>query len=308
VIALHVVLPSVVAALGVGVAACSGPGPVIPGDRDPAPLSRAGDVHMVLIPEGQYVTGSTPEEREAAYDDYLATAGHDAARDNNWFGREEDRHVAQLAAFRIDLMPVTNAQYAEFVATGAAPAPAMDEATWKAQGFAQAWADVTRFVWPAAGPPPAREDHPVVLVTWDQATAYCAWRGTIVGTPRRLPTAAEYEKASRGTDGMTYPWGNAFDATKLDSAVRGPNDTMPVGSFSEGASPFGVLDLAGNVFEWTSTPWPPGAPVTARDRTVRGSAWEDFAGVGRGASWHGRPRGVRHVIVGFRCAADADES
>jgi toxoflavin biosynthesis protein ToxD len=288
-------------ALGAG---CGGAQPVKPNGAGRSTLSSAADVHMVAIPDGQYVAGSTPEERETAYDDYLATAGNDGAREAKWFDQEEDRHVAKLAAFRLDLMPVTNAQYAEFVATGAVPPPSIDEATWTAQGYRQRWTEVTRFVWPNDAPPSGREEHPVVLVTWDQATAYCAWRGELVGERRRLPTAAEYEKAVRGHDGLIYPWGNSFEAEKLASAVRGPGDTVAVGSFPDGASPYGVLDLAGNVFEWTSTPWPPGSGEDARERTVRGSAWEDFGGVGRGASWHGRPRDVRHIIVGFRCAAD----
>jgi formylglycine-generating enzyme required for sulfatase activity len=295
-------LPVVVLVL----AGCPGPGHVTRQGADVGPLSRAGDAHLVTIPSGQYVAGSTPEERDTAYDDYLATAGHDTAREREWFAREEDRHVAELPAFRIDLLAVTNAQFAEFVATGGGPPPVMDEGTWKAQGFLQDYAaEVTRFLWDGARPPAGREDHPVVLVSWDHAVAYCAWRGTLVGEDRRLPTAAEREKASRGTDGRTYPWGNAFDASRLNSGVSGPGDTMPVGSFSDGASPYGVLDLAGNVFEWTSTPWPPGAADSAAERTVRGSAWEDHAGVGRGASWHGRRRDARHIIVGFRCAAEA---
>ena len=293
----------------VAIAGCPASNRVGRPSKEPAQLSRAGDAQLVTIPAGQYVAGSTPEEREAAYDDYLATAGHDAAREAGWFAREADRHVVELPAFRIDLLPVTNAQYAEFVASGAAPPPAIDEAAWKAQGFLQDFAtQVTRFVWPGASPPPGREDHPVVLVTWDQATAYCAWRGTLVGEARRLPTAAEREKAARGHDGRVYPWGNAFQRDKLNSGVDGPGDTVPVGSYHEGASAYGVLDLAGNVFEWTSTPWPPGANADAAERTVRGSAWEDHAGVGRGASWHGRRRDARHVIVGFRCAAGAVES
>jgi formylglycine-generating enzyme required for sulfatase activity len=287
--------------------ACSGTqGPVRPDDRDVGPMSRAADAQLVSIPAGQYVSGSTPEERESAYDDYLTTAGHDGAREHDWFGKEAERQVAESGAFQIDLMPVTNAQYAELVATGGAPAPTMDEATWKTQGFAQDWeTEVARFVWPGASPPMNREEHPVVLVTWDQAVAYCSWRGTLVGAERRLPTAAEYEYASRGHDGLVYPWGNQFEHKNLNSAVKGPKDTLPVGGFPGGASPNGVLELAGNVFQWTSTPWPPGAPVSARERTVRGSAWDDHAGVGRGASWHGRPRDARHAIVGFRCAADA---
>jgi toxoflavin biosynthesis protein ToxD len=264
-----------------------------------ADLSVAADERMIGVPAGDYILGSTPEERATAYDDYQQSAGTDAAREAKWFDSEQDRTIAELPAFHIDLMPVTQAQYAEMVIAGKAKAPMIDEPTWKAQGFAQDFAtEVVRFVWRDGRPPHGREDHPVVLVTNAEAASYCAWRGEQRGEKRRLPTAAEFEKASRGEIGLTYPWGNAFDATKLNSAVSGPKDTTPAGEFNDGASPFGVLELAGNVFQWTSTP-------EQGDRMiVKGSAWEDFAGLGRGASRHGRAKGARHVIVGFRCAAD----
>lgn len=284
------------------------PGPTVPWRGAPAPLSRAADGQLVVIEEGRSVAGSTPEERAAAYDEFLATAGHDGARAGGWFEREEDRHLVWLSTFAIDAMPVTNAAYAEMVADGAASPPTMDEATWARQGFAQPWSEVARFVWPGDRPPPGREDHPVVLVTWDEAAAYCAWRGALVGAPRRLPTAHELEKAARGREGLPYPWGATFEAGKLDAAVGGPRDTVAVGSYPAGASSYGVLDVAGNVFQWTSTPWPPGTAAGAAptaEMTVKGSAWDDFGGLGRGAAWHGRPHGARHVIVGFRCAADA---
>jgi toxoflavin biosynthesis protein ToxD len=264
-----------------------------------APLSLAKDQHMVLIAAGQYIAGSTPEERAAAYDDYLATAGHDAAREKKWFEGEEDRHVTVLDAFKIDLMPVTQAEYSEFVNAKRAPPPAIDEVAWQAQGFIQDYAVVERFNWRDGRPPTGREEHPVVLVTWHEASKYCTWRGELVGEQRRLPSEAELEKAARGHSGLAYPWGNRFDPDKLNSAVKGPRDTMPVGQHVDGASPYGVLGLAGNVFHWTSTPFKPG------HMTVKGSAWEDYAGIGRGASRHGRPVGARHVIVGFRCAASA---
>ena len=109
------------------------------------------------------------------------------------------------------------------------------------------------------------------------------------------------EKAARGAGGLIYPWGNGWDPTALNSAVAGPGDTVPVGSHRPGGD-WAVLDLAGNVFQWTSTPWPIDAGAAAPARAVKGSAWDDHAGVGRGASIHGRPRQARHVIVGFRCA------
>ena len=254
-----------------------------------APLSLAADAQMIAIPAGQYIAGSTPEERDAAYDAYRRTSGRDTARAEHWFDDEQDRQVAHLPAFRIDLMPVTQAAYAELVATGQAPppAPAGDDPT------------AARFAWRDGRPPPERADHPVVLVTYAEAARYCAWRGTLVGQVRRLPTAAEYEKAARGHNGLAYPWGNDFDPSKLDSAVGGPGDTEPVGTRAAGASPYGVLGLAGNAFAWTSTPWKPG------ERTVKGSSWQDFGGVGRGASGHGRPENARLPLVGFRCAGDA---
>lgn len=271
-----------------------------------ASLSAAADAQMVVIPESRSVAGSTLEERSDAYDDHARTSGKTTARDNKWFETEEDRHVVSLPTYRLDLMPVTNAAYAEFVADGGAPAPTMDEATWKAQGFVQTWPDeVLRFVWVDGRPPSGREDHPVVLVPWHDAAAYCVWRGQVVGTPRRLPSAHELEKAARGAEGMPYPWGRTFEHDKLNSAVGGPGDTVPVGAVPEAVSPFGVLDIAGNVFQWTATPWPTDRPLSPDGKmTVKGSAWDDFAGLGRGAAWHGRKRTVRHVIVGFRCAGD----
>ena len=281
------------------VPACTTPAPPVHPRAAEAPLSIAADEHMVTIPAGMFIAGSTPEERAQAYDDYQNTANNDGARERRWFDREEERHQVSLGDYRIDLMPVTQAQFAEFVRATGAQLPAIDEAAWKAQGFTQDYAtEVARFIWTETHPPAGREDHPVVLVTWVEANAYCKWRGELVHHPRRLPTAHEFEKAARGEKGVAYPWGNAFEPARLNSGVDGPRDTEPVGAHVEGKSPFGVLGMAGNVFQWTATPFPPD------EMTVKGSAWEDFAGVGRGASGHGRQRTARHVIVGFRCASD----
>lgn len=257
-----------------------------------APLSLAADARMVAIPAGRYILGSTPEERAAAFDDYAATAHAATPETRPPFDSEADRHNAMLPAFRVDLMPVTQAAFAEFVIETRAAVPTVDPAD-------AASPEVARFAWSGGRPPGGREDHPVVLVTWSDAEHYCAWRGELRGVPRRLPTADELEKAARGDNGFAYPWGNLFEADKLDSAVGGPGDTTPVGSYTTGASPYGVLDLAGNVLQWTATPAPDG------EMMVTGSAWDEAAGFGRGASRHHRARTARTIQLGFRCAADA---
>ncbi len=263
-----------------------------------AQLSLAADDRMVLVPAGKFIAGSTLEERGAAYDDYLAATSTDAAREQKLFDREHDRHQITLPAFKIDLMPVTQSQYAELVATGKVSPPAINEEAWRAQGYTPDFAtEVMRFVWKGSAPPGDRLDHPVVLVTWDEAARYCAWRGELRGQVRRLPTADEFEKAARGDGGVSYPWGNVFDPTRLNTADGGPKDTVPVGTFITGASPYGVLDMAGNVVHWTSTPHGPGMMV------VKGSGWDDHAGLGRAAAAQGRSASARHVAIGFRCAA-----
>lgn len=291
----------------VAVACSATPAAQGPGARGAsAPLSFAAEDRMVVVPAGRYIKGSTPEERATACDDHMATAGHDTARAEKWFEREVDRTVAELAAFRIDPMPVTQAQFAELVAAERVPAPSLDaageadQARWQAQGVHDDLASLrVRLTWRDGRPPDGREDHPVVLVSWSEAERYCAWRGALRGDRRRLPTADEFEKAARGATGMAYPWGNVFEPDHLNSAVKGPGDTTPVGTYPAGASPYGLLDMAGNVLHWTATPADGDAVI------VKGSAWTAFAGLGRGAALDRRPRAARDVLVGFRCAADA---
>jgi formylglycine-generating enzyme required for sulfatase activity len=293
-------LAFLVAASAPAAIGCSGaPGPADPATaaRAHAQLSLAADQRMVTIPGGHFVSGSTPEERAVAYDDYQTTAGNDTARMEKWFDREAGRHGVELPAFRIDLMPVTQAQYAEYVTAEHVAPPAADEV---AKGHGLEFAiPVAQFAWNDGRPPGGREDHPVVLVSWNDAERYCAWRGALRGEKRRLPTADEFEKAARGADGLAYPWGNAFEPDKLNSAIGGPRDTTPVGSYAGGASTYGVLDMAGNVLQWTATAAGEGEMI------VKGSAWNGAGGMGRGASVDQRPRGARDVLVGFRCVADA---
>jgi formylglycine-generating enzyme required for sulfatase activity len=137
------------------------------------------------------------------------------------------------------------------------------------------------------------------MVSHGDAAAYAAWLGRATGLAWRLPSEAEWEKTARGTDGRRFPWGEAFDPARLNSADRGPFDTVPAGRFRDGASPYGMLDAAGQVFEWTATP-------AGRDRfIVKGGSWDDKGcGVCRPAARHGRPAAIKHILIGFRLVRD----
>ncbi len=98
-----------------------------------------------------------------------------------------------------------------------------------------------------------RLDHPVVNVSWNDAVAYAAWLANATGQPWRLPSEAEWEKAARGSDGRIYPWGDSFDKARANTSEGGKGTTTPIGSYPNGASPYGAQEMAGNVWEWTSS-------------------------------------------------------
>ena len=246
---------------------------------------------MVGVPAGEFWMGSTPEEREYGYHLDESLHGSSVARRQKWFEVETRRRL-DVPAYRIDRNLVTNADYARFVAATGHHAPFVDEETWRGYRLVHGYARVLKFLWPDRQPPAGREQHPVVLVSHVDAAAYCAWRGA------RLPSEAEWEKAARGADGRYFPWGNTFDAGLLNSEDRGPFDTVPVGQYSDGQSPYGALDMAGQVFEWTATLFRTEPPRYV----VKGGSWDDFPGVTRSAARHGRPPKLKHILVGFRCA------
>ncbi len=209
---------------------------------------------------------------------------------------EGPQHSVTLKAFSIDKYEVTNLQYAEFVKATGREAP---------QHFLN------------GAPPEGKADHPVVYVSWFDAKAYCEWAG------KRLPDDKEWEKAARGTDGRTYPWGEEFSIEKVNSPVRWTmlkliGDTTPVGAFEGGKSVYGLYDMSGNAWEWTSSRYEayPGNTRQSENyggnyRVLKGGSWWDcsFYQCGISAPVFNRsffhPK-TKNSSFGFRCAKDAE--
>jgi formylglycine-generating enzyme required for sulfatase activity len=200
---------------------------------------------LVTVPAGPFLMGS----REA----------DDQARD-----LEKPQHELTLPTFKIGRYPVTNAQYRRFIEAGGY----REKRWWTEAGWAEkenprlekkAWTEPRLWQHRRYN----RPNQPVVAVSWYEAVAYCAWltelwraEGRITAAEEvRLPTEAEWEKAARGTDGRLYPWGNDWDETKCNTGELGLGNTSPVGIFPDGASRYGCLDMAGNVWEWTASLW-----------------------------------------------------
>ncbi len=204
---------------------------------------------------------------------------------------EKPIHKIHLDTFRIDKYPVTNAQYKRFVdATGREP-----PAHWKDGTY-----------------PPDKAIHPVVNVTWHDAVAYAEWAG------KRLPTETEWEKAARGADGRVYPWGDEFDKDKCNTKESGIKDTTPVGQYSPGGdSPYGCCDMAGNVWEWTSSikksyPYDPEDGREDADasgnRVLRGGSWDLISDWARSAYRVHVVPSYRLINGGFRCVIASTSS
>lgn len=184
--------------------------------------------------------------------------GSDPSKDTEAFESEQPQRSVTLAAFQIAKFPVTVAEYACFVRAGF--------------GEPTGWEWMLREL-----------DHPVVNVSWHDATAYARWLAERSGQPWRLPCEAEWEKAARGTDGRIYPWGDIWDQSCANTDDGGTEGTTSVGTYPSGASPYGALDMAGNVFEWTSSLYEP-YPYDASDGRERRDS--DAHRVRRGGSWY----------------------
>lgn len=257
-------------------------GPILAGTED--------DDSWVHVVAGPFWRGSDGEEREFAY-----RIGGAAARRYRWFDIEVPRRQEVLAPFTIARFLVSNAEYQAFVdATGHRP-PGIGEAEYREQGYlAHPYREVVPYLWRERRHPPGRERHPVVLVSREDAQAYARWRGARDGRRYRLPREVEWEKAARGTDGRYFPWGNRWDPARANTGYRF-GGTTAVDAFPSGASPYGCLDMCGNVFEWTASSFADGKAVMKG-----GGSWDDEPGICRAAARHGRAAGARHILFGFR--------
>ncbi len=171
------------------------------------------------------------------------------------------------------------------------------------------------YIWQNGEPPAGRGNHPVVLVSYDDAVAYCGWLSMAIQRPVRLPTEAEWEKAARGgLEGMKYPWGNDIDASRCnylaDPAAKNHRGTRPTGTYS--ANAFGLCDVIGNTWEWVSD-WygaeyygesdtlDPQGPPRSTMRVVRGGSWvTDDPSMLRCAYRHPVPPDTYAYSIGFR--------
>ncbi|MBD3184456.1 SUMF1/EgtB/PvdO family nonheme iron enzyme [Candidatus Poribacteria bacterium] len=251
-------------------------------------LKRISTEDMIKIPAGPFLMGSSDEEITKVVRDL---GGGELGPDVGWFAAERPQHEASVEEFYIDKYEVTNEKYKAFVEAVGKPTPR----DWEGGTY-----------------PEGKGDHPVVYVSWEDANEYCHWVG------KRLPTETEWEKAARGTDARIWPWGNTFDITKCNVESWEGSGSTPVGSYPDGVSPYGVYDMAGNVWEWTDSWYDayPGSDHTTTEfgkkvRVLRGGSWYHYNSLGPiGARCASRDRAVPQSIsyvAGFRCAIGVDE-
>ncbi len=194
--------------------------------------------------------------------------------------------------FSIDIYPVTNGQYKEFIGEGGYSDRKILEECWSDEG--RRWRVKSKTTTPAFWNDEMwnQSDCPVVGVSHYEAEAYAKWVGN------RLPTEEEWEKAARGTDGNIYPWGNNFDGEKCNTIESGIKKTTPVYRYPNGISPNGCYDMAGNVWEWTSSYY----DNNKMSFVLRGGSWLINSYVCRCAYRNSIGPDVRYDFVGFRCA------
>ncbi len=218
-------------------------------------------ISHILTPQQIWSVNMEPVVSDDGKEMMLVPAG------NFLFG--DEKKPLLLGAFYIDRYPVTNAEYEAFVkATKHSPLP--DH--WKNGTY-----------------PLGHDNHPVVYVSWYDAQAYAQWAN------KELPTEQEWEKAARGIDGRGYPWGNRFDANKCNTSESQAGGTTPVDWYVSGGSCYGVMDMAGNTWDWTDSWYNP------TERVRRGGSWVFDRNWARCAFRHKVRPESRHEDLGFRC-------
>jgi len=249
----------------------------------------------ILIPAGSFITGSSKGEKEYAYTIDEEAYGHSATRQGAWYANEPLPKTVSLPEYEIMITPVTQRAYAKFVKDTGHRSPQIKKETWASYGLIHSYKATRPYQWKKARPPENFETHPVVLVSHKDAVLYARWLSQKTGQTWRLPVEHEWEKAARGTNERYFPWGNTFEPSKLNSHDAGKFGTSPVGNFPEGASQYGILDTAGQVYEWTSSP-------SGKNRyIVKGGSWDDKGcGVCRVSARHSRPKDIKHILIGFR--------
>ena len=254
--------------------------------KEPLPTERTGKdgATMVLIPAGSFPMGVPPGDRDGGRDEY-------------------PRHEVDVDAFYMDRYETTNARYLEFVKATNHRVPQNPK-------------NATRNLWQGVSIPDSLTDRPVVNVDWSDADAYCNWAG------KRLPTEAEWEKAAKGNHDWRFPWGNVEPTAKhlnYNQQWIGEKTLMPVGSYEAGKSPYGIYDMAGNVWEWVNdwydaqyyekSPAKNAAgPEHGTKKVIRGAGWQNETPTVRIFTRVDSDPTIRNESTGFRCAMDATAS
>jgi formylglycine-generating enzyme required for sulfatase activity len=249
----------------------------------PVEIVDGKGVTMHLVPAGEFTMGSTAIDALAECQKFISNCQQD------WFADEEPPQQVYLNNYYMDVFEVTNALYKSCTDTGVCSAPYVSTSYTRSSYYGN----------------PKFDNYPVIWLDWNQANAYCEWRGA------RLPNEAEWEKAARGTDGRIYPWGEGLDCSRAN--FRGcKSDTTVVDGYESGKSPYGVYDMAGNVWEWVDGWYGAylGNTVINSDfgtkyRVMRGGTWYNDIYFTRSSSRAWNDPSYRTYVIGFRCARSA---
>ena len=265
--------------------------------------TRAG---FIFVPGGDFIAGSDRTEREYAYrisaegfadspaDVAAAEAGY---RERGWFDREPEQKTETLPNFCMSANLITNVDYQIFVRATGHRTPNISPEDYQAQGFlVHDYSEVEPYIWNEDSYPSRQGQHPVVLVSYEDAVAYAQWRSERDGVTYRLPSDLEWEKAARGTDGRYFPWGNEWRNDATNWAKNGPYGTSAIAAYPLSQSPYGVEDMSGNVFEYTNVLVDKSPPQVI----MKGCGWDDYPGFCRAAYEHDRPLDAEHILFGFR--------